>query len=189
MAYHEGEGKAFTKSPAVLMCPRSSGQWRLISLLATSNWNLLKLSSKHTKQQPYWFSKCLGIPSGWHGGVCGEPGSKTNGQRRQTIHNVPFQVYAVMFPFCSAQRDATQTSMNSLPIIFAAETNDNRNDWKQLKGFTSEFYVCIQVRQCPPWLHQPLGLSVYYQPALCQLATILVSFKIESFTLPYTVPS
>lgn len=26
MAYHEGEGKAFTKPPAVLMCPRSRGQ-------------------------------------------------------------------------------------------------------------------------------------------------------------------
>lgn len=33
-----------------------------------------------------------------------------------------------------------------------------------------------------------LGLSVYYQPALCQLAPILVPFKIESFAPPSTVP-
>lgn len=75
----------------------------------------VKSSSKHTKRQPYWFSKCSRIPSGWRGNVCGVvSGSKTNGQWRQIVHKVPFQVYAAAFPFCSALLlqlcDATQTS-------------------------------------------------------------------------------
>lgn len=106
MAYHDEErGRLSLKPPAVLMCPRSRGRMNkrgeIICIIGYEKRNLLNQAAKHTKQQPYWFSKCSGIPSGWRGDVCGVPGSKTNGQWQLTIHKVPFQVYAAAFPFCS----------------------------------------------------------------------------------------
>lgn len=84
MAYHEGEGKAFTKPPAALMRPRSRGQMKQRGFICIIGYKkercLLKSSSKHAKRQPYWFSKCSGIPFSWRGDVYGVPGSKTNGQ-------------------------------------------------------------------------------------------------------------
>lgn len=140
MAYHEGEGKAFTKSPAVLMRPRSRGQRRFI-IISYKKLKSIKSSSKHTKRQPYWFSKCSGILSGWHGGVCGEPGSKTNGQRWQTIHNVPFQVYAVTFPFCSLQNIRESTSN-----YLCCRNKQQEEQMKRTKeGLMSE---CYAIRTC-----------------------------------------
>lgn len=69
MAYHTGEGKAFTKTTSSLMCPRSRGQMNrgdLFVSLATRKMKFVKSSSKLTKRQPYCFSMCSGIPS-----VCG----------------------------------------------------------------------------------------------------------------------
>lgn len=58
MAYHEGEGKAFTKPPAVLMCPRSRGQRKLFVSLATRKnqktpkWCLLNRAANKQSDSP-----------------------------------------------------------------------------------------------------------------------------------------
>lgn len=89
----------------------------------------VKSSSKHTKRQPYWFSKCSGIPFSWSGDVCGLPGSKTNGQWQLIVHKVPFQVYAAAFPSCSVLAAATQTSTNNIQLSsLKKQTTTARND-------------------------------------------------------------
>lgn len=104
MAYHEGEVKAFTNPTADLMCPHSRGQMNrgeiLYHWLQGKKQCLIKQQT-HKVTALLVLYKCSGIPFGWHGNVCGVPGSKTNGQWQQMVHKVPFQVYAVAFPFCS----------------------------------------------------------------------------------------
>lgn len=99
----------------------------------------IKSSSKHTKRQPYWFSKCSGIPFGWRGDVCGVPGSKTNGQWQQIVHKVPFQVYAVAFSllFCSCSSEMlpkpqAQTKITSNYLCWR-ETNKRRQQMTTTK--------------------------------------------------------
>lgn len=74
MAYHKGGGRRLSKTTSssdVPMFNTTSEQGRLFVLPATSIMNWIKLSSKHTKRQPYRFSKCSGIPCGRRGDVCG----------------------------------------------------------------------------------------------------------------------
>lgn len=57
-------------SLAVLMCLCSGGlinRGDYFCINGYKKMNSVKSSSKHTKQQPYWFSKCSGIPSGLRG--------------------------------------------------------------------------------------------------------------------------
>lgn len=116
------------------MCPHSGGQRKLFILLATrKKRKSVKSSSKQTKRQPYRFSKCSGIPSSWRGVVYGVPGSKTNGQWQQIGHKVPFQVYAVPFPFpsvpaalrCSPKPQVQHFQWSSLEKRMMTATNDN----------------------------------------------------------------
>lgn len=93
----------------------------------------VKSSSKQTKRQPYRFSKCSGIPTSWRGVVYGVPGSKTNGQWQQIGHKVPFQVYAVPFPFpsvpaalrCSPKPQLQHFQLFSLEKRMMTATNVN----------------------------------------------------------------
>lgn len=63
-------GRLSLKPPAVLMCPRSGGLMDKKEIIWIIGYEGKKeevmtcysSSKKHTKRQPYWFSKCSGVP-------------------------------------------------------------------------------------------------------------------------------
>lgn len=195
MAYHEGEGKAFTKPPAVLMCPLHEDKLteEIICIVGYKEMMFVKSSSKHTKRQPYWFSKCSGIPFGWRGDVCGVPGSKTNGQWQQmelvstrcpsrcTLWHFP----SVLFLFtCTSEMLPSNLELKQITSYYhrwqKTNHNSNNDDNKRIHvriiGVRSG-----KVVHPLPWLLPTNRAQCYYQPAQCQLATILVPFKIENY--------
>lgn len=175
MAYHEGEGKAFTKSPAVLMCPRSRGQRRLILLLATRNWNLLNQATNTQSDSPIG-SLSVRYPV-WLAWRClwwtwfEDKWTATTNHPRCALPGVCCDI-SLLFP-------SKPPWINFQLSLLQKQTTRGTHENNKQKDF------CPNVT---PFGHVELGLSVYYQPALCQLATILVPFKIESFALPSTVP-
>lgn len=68
------------------------------------------------------------------------------------------------------------------------KTNDNSNNDNN-KRIHVTFHGVHSGKVVPLRLLPTNRAQCYYQPAQCQLAIILVPFKIESFTLPSTVPT
>lgn len=135
----------------------------------------VKSSSKHTKRQPYWFSTCSGILVWWCLWCTWFEDKWTVGTNRACFHKIPFQVYAVAFPFCSVLllRCYPNLRVQQLILIIFIRRNSNNDNNKRTYVRSIGAHSCsAPAAQC------------YCQPAQCQLATVLVPFKMKISPCP-----
>lgn len=195
MAYDEGGGgggRLSLKPPAVPKCPRSRGRMNkrrlFVSLATKEKKNEIKQQTHRKSDSPIGsLSVQVSRSAGVAMSVVYPVRRQMDSDDKKIGHKVPFQVYAVAFPFCSALRCYPENLKRDFRFIFARETTTN-DDSKRIHVRIRK--VCIRVKgsRPPRGSYRPPGLSVTINLLSANLLPFLVPFKIESFTLPLHSP-